>query len=63
MEAAMTDLRSKTRMISFGILLVSAVLSIILYFMFHIVFIFLIFIPSVIYYLLTTKDNNGTKEM
>lgn len=43
------------------ILIVSIVISLLLYFIFHIVFIFLIFIPPVIYYILTKRDKNGSK--
>lgn len=49
----------KAFVISLILLAVSIALSALLYFVFHIVFIFLIFIPPVIYYLLSKRDNNG----
>jgi hypothetical protein len=49
----------KALAISLVLLAVSTAVSALLYFVFHIVFIFLIFIPPVIYYLLSKRDNNG----
>ncbi|MBI2429656.1 MAG: hypothetical protein HYV29_12845 [Ignavibacteriales bacterium] len=53
----------KTNFISVLLLLACALISVILYFVFHIVFIFLIFIPPVIYYILKKRDQNGSKEI
>jgi hypothetical protein len=53
----------KARYISLAVLIVSLIISALLYFVFHIVFIFLIFIPSVIYYFLTKRDQNGNKKV
>lgn len=49
----------KAMVISLSVLAVSLAISALLYFVFHIVFIFLIFIPPVIYYLLSKRDSNG----
>jgi len=61
MEGMIVENNQKTRYISIGILLASIVISAVLYFVFHIVLIFLIFIPSVIYHFLTKRDQNGNK--
>jgi hypothetical protein len=55
------DIRTKTGFLSITILLASIIISVILYFVFHIVFIFVIFIPSVIYYFLTKRNRDGEK--
>lgn len=56
--------KNRTAMtISIALLIVSIAVSVLLYFIFHIVFIFLIFIPSVIYYILSKRDKNGDKRI
>ncbi len=56
------DIRRKTNIISALILTGSIGISVILYFVFHIVFIFVIFIPPVIYYLLRKRERHGNEE-
>ena len=57
------DIQQKTKIVSLLVLVGSIALSAILYFMFHIVFIFVIFIPPVIYYFLKKRERNGSQEI
>lgn len=63
MEKTAMNVQQKTILISLSLLLTSAGISVIVYFMFHLVFIFLIFIPPVIYYFLRKRAINGDKEI
>lgn len=51
--------RKKALLISFVLLILSIAISAVLYFVFHLVFIFLIFIPPVIYHYLSRRDEHG----
>lgn len=56
------DIRRKTDVISALILIGSIVVSAILYFVFHLVLIFVIFIPPIIYYFLKKREPHGSEE-
>jgi len=51
------DLQQKTNAISVLILAASFLIAAIAYFVFHIFFLFIIFVPSLIYYLLSKSSN------
>jgi len=55
----MMDNKRKTNIISMLILIGSIAISAILYFMFHIVFIFVIFIPPLIYWFLKKRETHN----
>lgn len=57
------DFRRKAVFLSLVIAAVSIIISVIVYYVFHIVFIFLIFIPPVIYHLFKKRASNDTKEI
>jgi hypothetical protein len=56
------DFRRKAVIDSLVILAISIIISVIVYYVFHIVFIFLIFIPPVIYHFLMKRASDDTKE-
>ena len=53
------NLHRKANIIAWSVAAGCVAVSLLLYFVFHIVFIFLIFIPPVIYYLLSKRDTHG----
>jgi hypothetical protein len=53
------DSKTKTDLLSIILLAASILISLILYFVFHLVFIFVIFIPPVIYYFLRKGDKTN----
>lgn len=63
MEKPAVKIEQKTNFVSFILLLSCVVISAILHFAFHLVVIFLIFVPPVIYYLLKKRDQNVNEEI
>lgn len=53
------EIEEKAKLISMLLFAVSIILAVILYFVFHILFIFIIFIPPVIYHFLKKREDHG----
>ena len=53
------DLRKQTALISLLIITMSLIVSIAMYYFFHIFFLFIIFVPSMIYFLLAKREKDG----